>query len=144
MDSFDRTKCLLNPLRVSSLYFLFLPNTTYCSLNLGSMFYSLLFIHRRYLINSDVWNFFFLFMATLEALEVPRLGVKSELQLLANATATAALDLSHIYNLNHSLWQCRILNPLNKARDQTYILMDISQILKLLNHNGNSWCLILW
>ena len=35
---------------------------------------------------------------------------------------------SLICNLHHSLWQCRILNSLSEARDQTYILMDTSQV----------------
>ena len=33
---------------------------------------------------------------------LPRLGVKSELQLLAYTTATATPDLSHVCNLPHS------------------------------------------
>ena len=37
-----------------------------------------------------------LFMVALAAMEAPRLGVKSELQLLAYATASAMGDLSHI------------------------------------------------
>ena len=37
-----------------------------------------------------------------------------------------------------SLWQCRILNPLSEARDRTFILMDTSRVLNLLNHSGNS------
>ena len=59
-------------------------------------------------------------------MEVSRLGVESELQLkaYATATATAMLDLSHICNLHHSLQQCWILNPLRKARDQIHILTD--------------------
>ena len=61
-------------------------------------------------------------------MEVPRLGVESELELLAYATATATQDLSHICNLYHSSWQCWILNPLIKARDRTHILMDTSQV----------------
>ena len=56
-------------------------------------------------------------------MEVPRLGVKLELQLPAYTTATATWDLSHICNLDHSSWQCWILNPLSEARDQTCILM---------------------
>ena len=48
-------------------------------------------------------------------MEIPRLGVTLELQLLANATDTAAHDLT---------WQCRILKPLSEARDQTRTLMD--------------------
>ena len=57
---------------------------------------------------------------------VPRPGVKSELQLLAYTTATAMLDPSCVWDLHHSLQQRGILNPLSEARDQTYILMDIS------------------
>ena len=51
-------------------------------------------------------------------MEVPRLGVKSE--------AAAA-------GLHHSTQQCRSLNPLNEARDQTRILMDTSQVCNLLS-----------
>ena len=71
-------------------------------------------------------------------MEVPGPGFKSELQLPTYATATATPDLSHICELCHSLWQCWILNPLNKARDQTHILMDTSWVPNLLNHNRNS------
>ena len=57
-------------------------------------------------------------------MEVPRLGVKLELQLPAFTTATATLDLSHTFDLLHSLQQCQILNPISEARDQTHVLMD--------------------
>ena len=60
--------------------------------------------------------------------EVPRLGVKLELQLLAYTTTTAMHDPSRICNLHHSSQQCQTLNPLNKARDRTHILMDTSQV----------------
>ena len=50
-------------------------------------------------------------------MEVPRLGIKLELQLLAYSTATEMQDPSYIYNLRHSLQQCQILNPLSGARD---------------------------
>ena len=62
-------------------------------------------------------------------MEVPRLGVKSELQLPAEATATAMQDLNHVYNLHHSSWQRRILNPLSVARNRTHNLMVTSRIL---------------
>ena len=39
-------------------------------------------------------------------MEVPRLGVESELQLPAYTTATAKWDLSSMCNLHHSSWQC--------------------------------------
>ena len=61
-------------------------------------------------------------------MEVPRLGVQSELQLPAYITARATRDPSPICNLHHSSWQHQILNPLSKARDRTRVLMDTSQI----------------
>ena len=57
-------------------------------------------------------------------MEIPRLGVKLELQLLAYATATEKPDLSHMCYLHHSSQQHWILNPLKEASDQTHILTD--------------------
>ena len=54
-------------------------------------------------------------------MEVPRLGVQSELQLQAYAAATAAWDPSRVCDLHHSSRQRQILNPLSEARDQTHI-----------------------
>ena len=62
----------------------------------------------------------------LQHMEIPRLEVKSELQLPAYATATAMQDLSQVCDLHHSSQQCQILNPLTEARDQTRILTDTS------------------
>ena len=53
----------------------------------------------------------------LQHMEVSRLGIESELQLLAYATATATEDPSHVCNLHHSSQQHWILSPLSKARD---------------------------
>ena len=51
-------------------------------------------------------SFFFLFFFFLGLhLEVPRLGVDLELQLLAHTPATAMPDLSGICDLHQSLWQ---------------------------------------
>ena len=61
-------------------------------------------------------------------MEIPRLGVKSELQLPAYARATAVQDPSHVCNLHHSSQQCRILSPLSKDRDCTRNPMVPSQI----------------
>ena len=74
----------------------------------------------------------------LQHMEVPRLGVESELQLLAYSAATATQDLSHVCNLHDSSQQCQILNPLSKARDRTHNLMVPSQIRQPLSHDGNS------
>ena len=57
-------------------------------------------------------------------MEVPRLGVKLELQLPAYTTAIAMPDLSRVSELPHSLWQHQILNPLSKARNQNNILRE--------------------
>ena len=67
---------------------------------------------------------FFLFRALPVAYGSFQTGVQLELQLLSYATATVTLDLSHICDLHHILWQWQILNSLSKARDQTYILME--------------------
>ena len=61
-------------------------------------------------------------------MEVPRLGVELELQLLAYTSATVMPYLSHVCHLHHSSWQRQILNPLSETRDQTCVLMDTSRI----------------
>ena len=57
-------------------------------------------------------------------MEVPRLGVKLELQLLIYTTATAMQDPSFVCSLHHSSWQRWIPDPLIEA----CILMDTSLI----------------
>ena len=57
-------------------------------------------------------------------MEVPKLGVKLELQLPAYTTTTAMLDPVHICDLLCSLEQCQILHPLSEGRDRTLILVD--------------------
>ena len=57
-----------------------------------------------------------------------RLGVESELQLLVYTTATATQDLSRVFDLHHSSWQCWIPEPLRETRDRTCILKDTSLI----------------
>ena len=52
-------------------------------------------------------------------MEVPRLGVKLELQLPAYTTATAVLVRSLVCNLHHSSQQRWIPNPLRGAWDRT-------------------------
>ena len=48
-------------------------------------------------------------------MNVPRLGVESELQLPAYTIATATPDPSRVCDLHHSSWQHQLLNPLSKA-----------------------------
>ena len=83
-------------------------------------------------------KFFLFFRANLQHKEIPRLGVKSELQLPAFATATATPDLSCIFDIHHRSQQHPILNPLTEPRDRTLILTDTSQVCNLLSHKGNS------
>ena len=61
-------------------------------------------------------------------MEIPGLGVESELQLPGYATPTATPDPSHLCDLHHSSPQRRILNPLSEARDRTCHLMIPSRI----------------
>ena len=71
-------------------------------------------------------------------MEVPRLGVQSELQLPVYTRAIATQDPNRICGLHHSSWQCQILNPLIEATGQTQNLMVPSQVCQPLSHDGNS------
>ena len=51
--------------------------------------------------------FFLLFRAAPGHMEVPRLGVKSELWLLAYTMATGMQDLSHVCDPHRTSWQCK-------------------------------------
>ena len=55
-------------------------------------------------------------------MEVPKLGVKLELQLPAYTTATARRDPSLVRDLH------QILNPLSEARDQIRIFTGASRV----------------
>ena len=96
-----------------------------------------MFIREFHVLQREFFSFFFLGPHP-QHMEVPRLRVKSELQLPTYTTATEMQDPSRVCGLHHSSWQCWILNPQSKASDQTWILMDASQIRNLLSHNGNS------
>ena len=64
--------------------------------------------------------FLFCFLGShLRHMEVPRLGVESELQLPVYTTATATWYSSCICDLHHNSQQYWILNPLIEARDWT-------------------------
>ena len=53
----------------------------------------------------------------LQSMNIPRLGVELELQVLAYTTAMKAMrDLSCFCDLHHSSGQCQIPNPLSEAR----------------------------
>ena len=106
------------------------PRSACCKPGVFKEGLGLCFIH---LTVSRVFFFcLFVFLSFLGPLlwhmEVPGLGVESELQLPAYTTAIATQDPSHVCDLCHSSRQCRILNPQSKARDQTRNLMVPSRI----------------
>ena len=74
--------------------------------------------------------FFFLCFLGLypRLMEVPRLGVTSELQLLACTRAAATWDPNRICNVHHSSQQHPIPAPVSEARDCTSVLMDAGRI----------------
>ena len=80
-----------------------------------------------YLLKSFILRYFILIFCFLGLhllhMEVPRLGVQLELQMLAYTTAAAMPDPSHICDLYHSTWQRCILNTLSEARDRTLNLV---------------------
>ena len=74
----------------------------------------IVFNHKNYVKRKYFLSFFFLVYLGPHSwyIEVPRLGVESELQLSAytTATATATLDLSYICDLHHSSEQLQMLS----------------------------------
>ena len=88
----------------------------------------MLFLLLICLLSIYLFIYFCLFRAAPAAYEVPRLGVQSELQ--PPAFATAMKDPSQDCRLYHNSWKLNpwILNPLSKARDRTRVLMDASQV----------------
>ena len=75
-------------------------------------------------------NFFF---CIFRAMPIAYRGSQAKGRIGAVATSlhhshTATPDPSHVCNLHHSSWQCRILNPLDEARARTHIFMDTGSI----------------
>ena len=76
---------------------------------------------------TQLWHLFFFFFFSFwsfcllgphpQHMEVPRIGVESELQLPVYTTATATRDPRRVCDLHHSSRQCWILNPVSDARD---------------------------
>ena len=65
----------------------------------------------------------------MQHVEIPRLGIQLDLNLLGYSTAIAMPDPSCVCSLHLSSQQYQILNSLSGARDQTLILMDTSQVI---------------
>ena len=73
-------------------------------------------------------------------MDVPGLGVESELQLRAypTATATATQDPNRICDLHRSLQQPQTHNPRSEATDRTRILTETMSGAYPLSHSGHS------
>ena len=72
---------------------------------------------KHILVKTNIWPiiyFCFVLGLHLQHMEVPRLGVKSELQVIAYTTVTLTPDPSWGCDLHHSWWQ----RPLSEARIQ--------------------------
>ena len=73
-----------------------------------------------------------------------RTGIESELQLPACTTAMATLDLSHVCDLRHSLWQHQILNPLSKVGSNPHSHRRyVRFVTTAMSPNGTSLLLLL-
>ena len=97
-----------------------MPVNIYSSLMIASLLYIVVCLE-LFLIsetNIGLFNFilFLLLGPHLWHVEVPRLGVESELQLLAYTTVITMPGLSLVCDLHHSSWQRQILNPLSEAQ----------------------------
>ena len=73
----------------------------------------------------------------LQHMEVPRLGVKSELQLQAYTTAIATLDLSHICNTTSS-GNVGSLTHWTRPEIEHASSRTVCHVLNLVSHNRNS------
>ena len=87
-------------------------------------------IMKETFLSSPAPSFFFFLGPHPWHMEVPRLEVKSELQLPGNATATVTWDQSCVCNLTTAHGNAGYPTPwaLSKARDRTHVLMDTSWI----------------
>ena len=73
-------------------------------------------------------SFFCFFRAALMAYESSQARGQIRATAAGLHLSIATPDPSHVCDLHHSSRQCRILNPLSKARDRTHNLMVPSRI----------------
>ena len=84
-------------------------------------FASLSLLYRISTIDTIIFFLFFFFLGPhLWRMEVPGLGVDSELQLGPMPQPQEC----HIWATSATLWQRQILNPLSKASDRAHALTD--------------------
>ena len=93
------------------------------------VFWSFICLWRNIYLDLLPFSFLFFFKGLqVWHMEVPKLRVQSELQLLAYTTATATQDPSPVCDLHHSSGQRQIPDPLSRARNRTYFLRDTNRI----------------
>ena len=98
----------------------------------------MLYFSKQHLLSHTHFFFIFCFLELHKRLvEVPRLGVKFELQLPACATATQ--DQSQVWDLHHSLRQHQILHPLSEAGDQTETSWLLVRFVPTVPHGNSSY-----
>ena len=87
-----------------------------------------------------IYLFFCYFFGPLpQHMEVPRLGVESELQPPAYTRATAMRDPSRVCNLHHSSRQRRIVNPLSHSENSPICLL-LFLLLLLQEMDPKKYC----
>ena len=134
-----------------TLYFVYLLiKSFYIQVYKNIVLFSPIYLKFFFLFQSQHFNCFlfvclFYFLGPhLWHMEVPKLGIESELQLPAYATGTAKWDPSCICDLYHSSWQCQILNPLSEARNWIHILKDTNGIRFCCATMGTPFFYIMW
>ena len=86
------------------------------------------YLYRQIHVKMNLLQYHFFFFCLFRA--TPRAYGSSQARGSIGAAAAGLCTTvpNHIYDLHCSSPQCRILNLLSEARDQTHILMDTSQI----------------
>ena len=74
-------------------------------------------------------------------MEVPRIGVESELQLPAYTTATSTPDPSRIFDVHHNSHQHQVINPLSNARDWSCIPWMLVRVISAEPRQELLFCL---
>ena len=95
-------------------------NSIYVSSHLSDwvIIFFLYTLYSFYILLNTIYIFFcFILGPYPQHIEVPKLGVESELQLPAYTATIATPDPSCIWDLYPRSWQCWILNLLSEARN---------------------------
>ena len=92
---------------------------------------------------SSLSVFFFFFFLRAVSAAYGNSQARGQMGAIAAGLHHSNARSDHIFDLHHSSQQCQILNLLSEARVGTCVLMDTSQGLLLLSHDGSSTSWIL-